>query len=404
MRCVFRCVRSSAFLLFILSPMHSANAGAGVDCVDQFYQSLVDAGRACHADQEASRDPLAGLPTRVCFGGGETEVSCDGGSCGFLGFFESAPIGFRASNICFWFRDPSCLPGEVFSGPAPGHCGGAPQVIKLSNDAGLPTSDTLAEVEPGKATTNLRVRVFNANGQLVPNANVKLEVTVIAKSGGHQHDGPPPRPKGELSNGVVVDTMITGNTGPNGMGFAFAAPDPAGDHKITASCLDRTCKQEGPDTVRVGVKGLVPIPESPTYVLITPNTDTLHPNNHYLTPASITVLQKLAGRYSQQFTAGLLLNLNDASLERGGLFDIGARNGIPWRPPHVTHKKGTEIDIRANPQINPTTSIPEANFEAFEVNVRKVGATRCPAGAGPAYAGTDNQHYHVCLTGGACCV
>lgn len=128
--------------------------------------------------------------------------------------------------------------------------------IKLSSDASLPSSGDLAEVEPGKATTTLRAKVYS-NNQIVPNANVRLEVTLDDNSGGHGHPDSN-RPKGLLSGNGQAGLEIVGNTGSDGLPFTFNAPTPAGDHKIIATCTDpaRKCTQEGPDKVWVGVKGL----------------------------------------------------------------------------------------------------------------------------------------------------
>jgi hypothetical protein len=36
--------------------------------------------------------------------------------------------------------------------------------------------------------------------------------------------------------------------------------------------------------------------------------------------------------------------LNDASLQLGGLLDVGASEA--WRPPHITHRTGEDLDVR----------------------------------------------------------
>ena len=266
--------------------------------------------------------------------------------------------------------------------------------IKLSNDANSSASGDLAGVEPGKAITTLRAKVYDINNQLVPNVNIQLRVTVETNSGGHAHHNNN-RPMGMVS-------PAEGDTGPDGSGhvFTFTAPDPAGDHKIKATCIGQVCTQEGPDKVWVGVKGLIPIPPIPdllpqaTYQLNESNgqpigqTD-IHPENHYLTPDAVIKLWNLGFRYSAiEFPNFPLLHINDASLVRGGLFDLSAN----WRPKHYEHRRGTVVDIRANggPGSIPVDS---AVHRTFEIIARRLGADAEIHGDGA------NQHYHVRLRG-----
>jgi len=158
----------------------------------------------------------------------------------------------------------------------------------------------------------------------------------------------------------------------------------------------------------VGVKGLEPIiPASdpatgPLYVLLGSNDS--HPRNNYLRPAAVGRLQRMASLYRQGFPTDQPLYLNDASLERGGLFDIGPPSGAFWQTPHPTHRKGGEIDIRANPHVYPDMAIPEGNFADFEDYVNRMGGTFCGGnGLNIAYPGQTKQHYHICLMGGNCC-
>lgn len=213
--------------------------------------------------------------------------------------------------------------------------------IKLSqgNSTPDPGAPILASVEPGNSG-GLVAKVFDESNQLVPNVNVKLETTVQANSGGHQHDGN--RPQGLLSNGVSAGTVVEGNTGIDGMAFTFLAPAIAGDHKIIATCTDRTCQQEEADTVWVGVKGLQSLSSTDVYRLVGQNS--AHPDNHYLTVTAASRIAILATLYRARYPRLAPLHLNDASLERGGIFDIGR----DWRSPHFQHCRGAVVDIRAN--------------------------------------------------------
>ena len=84
-----------------------------------------------------------------------------------------------------------------------------------------------------------------------------------------------------------------------------------------------------------------------------------------------------------------MLHVNDASLERGGLFDLS--NNWSYQPKgHKSHRRGIDVDIRANPDVYPKEAIPVRNFQEFEWIADEVG------GAAEIHSrGEDNQHYHV---------
>lgn len=312
-------------------------------------------------------------------------------SCG--GTWTERVIALRTRSVVTGCPDDYTLRSSRFTGQL--ECYRIPQVTCRINLSGFP-----AEVEPGGTVDNLQAQI-TCTGRSPEGIAVTATADVAANSGGHQHDdgrrpahaGTVGSPKGNAadSDGVVPLT--------------FTAPAPAGKHTVTVRCIDIDCGSVT-GAVWVGVRGLRPIPASDLYQLIG-ETNT-HPDNHYLTSRAAGVLARIANTYKLVFVDRMIppapvLHVNDASLEHGGLFDIKAKDGAPWTTPHPTHRFGTEIDIRANPQINPETAIPAENFEQFELFVGEAKSTRCPA-VGPAYPGTDNQHYHVCLTGGRCCL
>lgn len=205
-----------------------------------------------------------------------------------------------------------------------------------------------------------------------------------------------------MQNGKV----LTGNTGSAGLAFTFTAPEPAGDHKIIASCTDgKNCKQEGPDIVWVGVKDgnkdLTPLPASSLWVPV--GDKPAHPDNHYLTAKALNALTRLAQLYHDTFSNNPALRLNDASLKRGGVFDIyydyvdqfGTRHERDqegwWKQPHKEHRRGVVIDIRANTAEG---AIPPDNRPGFEDLL-----TRRRMSYLHESQGTDNEHYHVRLLG-----
>ena len=239
------------------------------------------------------------------------------------------------------------------------------------------TNGALADVEPGKVVSSIRAEV-TCDG--VPSDKaVTLTVEANANTGGHNHHDSA-RPPGALSPA----------SGSSPVTFSFAAPAPAGDHIVTAKCVDGSC---GEDTgkVWVGVKDLYQLNGSTAYELIQPNADVFHPGNHYLTTNASIVLQGIASEWRTLYKPfGPVLHLNDASLERGGYFDIQRL----WnRGEHAEHRRGTVIDIRAN---NLPGAIPRGDFKDFERAARKYGAV-----ARLHKKNTDLQHYHVRLFGRA---
>lgn len=253
------------------------------------------------------------------------------------------------------------------------------------------SSATLTSIEPEKSTA-LIARVYDQNNQPVPNISVRIEANAVENSGGHKHHDAQ-RPKGKLNG--QNPPIITGTTDAGGgFSFSFTAPDVAGDYKLTASCSN--CTQQGPDQVWVGIKDLAPLYGTNLYALI--GSDAVHPGRYYLTNPALGQIVWLAQLYHEALPSDPVLHLNDASLERGGLFDVTANWSSQPRG-HKTHRFGAEIDIRAN---SAPGAIPTANFKGFERLVKQVEATTCPSDS-PGYFNTSNQHYHVCLMGGDCC-
>lgn len=261
--------------------------------------------------------------------------------------------------------------------------------IKLFPLTGSPESNTtLTSIEPGKDAT-LVAQVYDQNNQLVPNVGVMIEADVVMKSGGHEHhDGQ--RPKGKLNG--QDPPIITGSTGASGFSFTFKAPAPAGDHILKATCTDRTCTQQGPDRVWVGVKGLLPLPADSTYALI-PNQDVYHPDNHYLIYDAENRMLQLADLYRARFPNNPVLHLNDASLERGGIFDIYSN----WVRPHAEHCMGTVIDIRANDAPGAVPDAIRNEFQRIAANIGVDAMWEIPVVKGKKMPGL--RHYHVRLMG-----
>jgi len=227
-------------------------------------------------------------------------------------------------------------------------------VIKLSRLDGLaPESGTiLFSNEPGQPGPELVATVYDEHNQLVPNVVVRLQVSAIPNTGGHQHgDDSVTLRTGTLasadSSAILSQNaqVLSGNTGSTGLVFTYNAPPVGGDITITGTCIgSHACTQQGPKQVWVGIKGLQPLGDavfqSAAPIRLTGQT-TSHPNNHYGTAEWIQSIMDLATEFFS--IEGATLGINDMSLAQGGLFDIDIQKH--WLPPHILHRTGTSVDI-----------------------------------------------------------
>lgn len=241
--------------------------------------------------------------------------------------------------------------------------------LKLSSPQG---QGLLGEVEPGQALTDIKAEVF-CNGELQPHITVALTAKVAPQSGGHQHHD------ANRPTGSVPQTVGSGDA------FTFGAPPVSGDHTIEAKCASVECGVATGD-VWVGVKGLVELPD---VISLAPwvkvGQQAEHPNNHYLKPEAIIKLIQFASYYSETFPNDPPLHLNDASLERGGVFDIR----FDWMRPHGEHRRGVVIDVRAN---GTPTAIPKKNFKKFEALMSDLDIEWLRE-----HVNQSNGHYHLRL-------
>lgn len=255
-------------------------------------------------------------------------------------------------------------------------------------------------------------KVYGKNNQVIPNVNVKLVVDVMENSGGHKHDNNRNTKQTGILAPVSPSTgtathdgkVLEGNTGQDGLRFNFTAPAPAGDHKIAASCTDgKNCKQEGADGVWVGVKGLESLSGSSSLYQLVGQVSS-HPDNHYLTSTALNRATVFAAFYHAKYPSIAVLHLNDASLERGGVFDIS----LGWKSPHFEHCHGATIDIRANGvegALDIASPI-DPMINKFKVSAAVVGADalweipkKKDSSTGKLVDQWDIRHFHTKLMG-----
>ena len=339
-------------------------------------------------------------PTAIgaCVNFYETFLRVAGGNASEFTILPNGGQGNQGDDIPV--TGPACQASEYYIGkvyrdvyPLWGHADDQYTIKLVPLIGSLESSSIITSVEPDK-TAILTAYVYDQNGQVISGAVVKLEVDVVPNSGGHQHDDDRRHTEhmGKLASGAGTSAqngkVLTGATDAGGFAFSFTAPLPAGDHKIKASRTDRTCTQQGPDTVWIGIKNLLPLPANNIYVLIGDNN--AHPDNHYMTYQAHIKLMQLADLYRRRFPGDPLLHVNDASLERGGLFDL-AHNWLYKPRGHKSHRRGESVDIRANPKKYPDSAIPERNFGEFKRITKRVG------GSAEIHSEGDplNQHFHV---------
>lgn len=207
-------------------------------------------------------------------------------------------------------------------------------------------SVTTSSVGAGVRTVNFFIACLTLRGEIIPNCDI-LFISHQARpfSGGHAHHDAA-RPKGEF-------TPTSGNTGPSGLlPVTYTAPEVAGVIDATfQSSLRGTIRPPSTFTIGVRVPGLAELPPGENYVLVgsfgEPGVTSQHVSNHFGLPSFNRSLQQLADRYAAGFP-GQRLEYNDMSLPLGGLFDVNNN----WRPPHHSHRFGTDVDVRLVPPMN----------------------------------------------------
>ncbi len=162
---------------------------------------------------------------------------------------------------------------------------------------------------------------------------IQFAAVAQAMSGYHAHsDGS--RPNGTLEYQTV-------NTFANGCATnSFYATDIAGTHQL----IGYPQPYGTPATIYVNVEysGLVEIPAtSPNYQRVGAQPE--HPNGFWATQNAVTQIQVIAQQFRMQ--SGMVMGINDASLQWGGRFDLGPRYGSAfWGPAHSEHEVGLNVD------------------------------------------------------------
>jgi len=271
------------------------------------------------------------------------------------------------------------------------------------NKPSIDPSGTTAGDDNSSAT--LTISVIDQSTQQGPTKPVQVKLVAHKPTdGGHDHDDPS-RPRGGL-NGTECTTdepcvTLTFNDGIATQTVNYKAPIVSGKHSFSATC-DKCGNSPQTANLEVKVDGLIQIPDaiiryaqfdSDGAIGAKPST---HEHNHYLTPASIIKLNKLADVYAE-VNPGFRLFLNDASLEWGGLFDLGTTR---WKKPHKTHRRGKSLDIRAASAAGRKGEVPANKFIKFINEAAKENLTvglHCldSSDTNDCLGQPNNRHFHV---------
>ena len=173
--------------------------------------------------------------------------------------------------------------------------------------------------------------------------HVSLTVTPINLSGGHIHyDG---RPTGKIiDTDQTPDGFITFPYGEAGAKTAkYISSEVSGNEKINAYWMESGKIVElgidikVPDLMSLGISG------QGCWNLVgshgEPGVTSLHYDNHYGTSSTIARVAAMACDYYEN--TNIAIDINDLSLERGGVFDIENN----WKKPHSLHRKGKSVDV-----------------------------------------------------------
>lgn len=210
-------------------------------------------------------------------------------------------------------------------------------------------------VEPD-ATTTINGQVTDCESRGVASVQVTISLSVVARSGFHEHDLSRPRGMLSLTGVNPVQNLNVTADGSGSFSFVFHAPAAAGTHSIQASCIGSFCSSHlANKSIDVKIEGLERIPSSNFYTTFDRQGNEIgvtgrHPDNHHLTSDAVVALERLAFYYHALAVDGMdeftPIYVNDASLPWGGVFDIASSKN--WKPPHAEHRRGTVVDVRAN--------------------------------------------------------
>ena len=172
-----------------------------------------------------------------------------------------------------------------------------------------------------------------SNSGPIANSVVDLTIDGIEGTGGHQHGVT--MPPGALSS-------LSVNTGPTGVAnVTYTSGAFGGNIDIRGTSTGAASARE---TIVIRVPGLSELMEAGNVDTI--GWTTLHPSNHWGTPAMLSGLTALADAYFAFTGNTSKLQFNDMSVVFGGKFDVNPAD-YSTTAEHDEHRLGKSADIRS---------------------------------------------------------
>lgn len=240
------------------------------------------------------------------------------------------------------------------------------------------------------------VRVTDEFGLDYNNVAINYTIERASELAGHSHLIPPVQK--ELFGSVTYqdnDGLSMSTDSDVGIQGVYTASEISGTYILKVECAGLDCGTASTEFY-VGVDGLDKLGASDLWILI--GITASHPENHYISSDAKIILEQLAIKYLDEISIADPVYLNDISLVKGGLFDIGT-NGKWWSSPHFEHRNGTVVDIRANEAPG---AVKQESFEDFIELVESLGADILLERKYDKTTGQEIislRHFHVRLTG-----
>ncbi len=258
-------------------------------------------------------------------------------------------------------------------------------------------------------TTTLRLSArLGADGPAPDSVRVWIVSDPVPGSGGHAHTEDRPRGTFFPGPGPAVDQPAGGSRdsvqltlkGRTDTTLVYRSSGIGGyevlDVRATGFTRGDTLEASAADTVAVRLaEDLVRLPSIPG--VLEPIGPTMsHPQNTWGTERTVEILENIANGFFGATRRPL--EVNDMSLPFGGLFDcavgfdsecttsLGREN--PWRPPHKTHRRGDQADIRNNNLVDRSASPPDStDWLDLKLVIRQSG--------GSIYQAEEATHFHT---------
>jgi hypothetical protein len=245
----------------------------------------------------------------------------------------------------------------------------------------------------GNTKANVGINLTHPAGE---GCKIELEVDADAhlKSGGHDHHAPNDgRPKGTLNDyDVLIGKGKTSGTvtyhsnivgGEEDIKYRVKRNAPNATVTQSGNTITATGGSEewgGKLTVDVMVPGLVSLAGPNITFKGVPGGQ--HVDFYNVTPSVRVRFNMIAYVYRLAFPDSKKLQVTDASLKSGGIYDINDN----WHGPHGYHRRGTDIDVRTRYNY-----LPADNRKKFE----KIVCLMPGVYPDLEYEGGSNEHYHL---------